>query len=146
MRSATEVRRADIVVWLLGPSASACVETDPAERIRRLGRHLNDCGRLEPAAWTAHATRTVVDGKRRLLQAADAVLSNGFPYPPFWRSALRRYQQAVLDSVQSPAVCVPVEFSDSSSVEESHARVQAYLRDFGTALEGWPAIWDLMRR
>jgi hypothetical protein len=145
MPSASGIRLSDLIQGISAPWASACVETEVSSRMRSLGRHLLACGRLEPRAWQPLVTTTVVEAKRRILLSTEAVLSNGFSYPPAWRTAIRQYQQAVLDSITSADMTVPAEYRACASREDAMSAVQKHLRAFGEALIEWPDFWGLQR-
>lgn len=144
--SASDLRITDVLLQLSRMYTDGCVSAVPEERLRGLGRHLIECGRLEVRAWRALLTRLGVEAKRRLLVAADSTLASGFPYPVYWRAALRRYQQAVLESLLSPTFYVPVDYQTCSTIDQSLARFQADVAAFGEALIAWPDVWEMGRQ
>lgn len=144
--SADVIRTSDVVQWLAAPWVAAQVKSDAADRMHELGVFLDGCGRLSPAAWRARLTSAVVDARRRTLIAVEQVLSRDFQYPDHYRRAIRRYQQALLDSIRSDNAIVPLEYRDRPSLDRAMEDLQHYLVSFGEALMAWPTIWEAQKR
>lgn len=140
--SASTTRTAEVVQWLAAPFVAAHLSSDSASRMCGLGAFLVECGRLDLPAWKALLTSAAVAAKRRSLVAVEMVLSRDFAYPIHMRQAIRRYQQAALNSTTSATLIIPAEYRDRPSSDHAIEDLQTYVSRFGEALMAWPAIWN----
>lgn len=142
MPSATSVRMSDVIAWLAEPGMRQDLRVDVSVRMRALGDILIAAGSLPSGLFRSLLADRLVEAKCRTLRAAEVALGSGFDYPAHWRQSMRRYQQAVLTSLTSERLCVPVEY-EHCSLDEALANVQRDLCGFGHALQVWPELWML---
>jgi hypothetical protein len=143
MRSATTTRMCDIIRWLAEPGMRADLSVDVGVRMVNLGAILIAAGSLPPVRFRSLLADRLVEAKCQTLRAAEVALGSGFDYPKHWRQAMRRFQQALLTSLTSDRLCVPVLYEHCASLDDALAQVQGHLLEFGRALQMWPAFWLL---
>jgi hypothetical protein len=143
--SAAHIRLSDVVHGL---AASWSVPADVLStrgRLRDLGRYLATAADADPAVFRDRVTGLVVDLKGRVLRACQSLLQSRYGYPTYWLEATIAYRQAVLASLASPRMAVPLEFDDVRDTVQALSVLQCHVRDFGEALEWWPRMWDASR-
>jgi hypothetical protein len=143
--SAAYIRLSDVIHGLAASWSVPIGVLSTRGRLRDLGRHLTRLADADPAAFRDRVTGTVVDLKGRVLRACQALLQSRYAYPPYWRAATIAYRQAVLTSLASPRMAVPLELDEIRDTIHALAVLQCHVRDFGEALEWWPQMWDASR-
>jgi hypothetical protein len=143
--SAAHVRLSDVVHGLTAAWSVPADVLSTRGRLRDFGRYLATVADADPAVFRERMTSLVIDLKGRMLRACQSVLQSRYAYPTYWQDATIAYRQAVLTSLASPRMAVPLELDDVRDTVRALSVLQSHVRDFGEALEWWPRVWDASR-
>lgn len=144
--SATWIRFADVVQWLIASWAPPEGEVPVFERMRLLGAHLRALSESSPAVFEDRIATLARESRWRLLGACEMFLAGPFDYPKFWLAAFARFQRAVLASLASARLVIPLEYRDEPDTAAAMSRLASNVGMFGRALAAWPALWEAHRQ
>lgn len=139
MASARQSRAADFLLFVVTRMAPATFATNPAARLRRLGRLFEEAGALPESDFKALVAEAKIGMMAQVLTQAEAVASDP-ACPQHWRQATEEYRRAFRESVVRPEYFLPIEFANDSL--DGFQRMQQFVADFGAFLTWWPEIWD----
>ena len=134
-------RLADLVAGLVASTSVGVMPGSPSGKLANLGSCLTDLGSLNGADFAAWARKASLRTLADRLDRAETDAHND-PYCPFyWREALMRYRDSLMDAASAWRTWVPAEFQTGANPDEDgSATTQRCVRSFGDLCAAWPSI------
>ncbi len=141
------IRANDVVAQLIHSSQSWLCSNDPKENLRDLGRFLINLGSCSQDDFQDRIYRIYSSETGRQIQMAEQLLSRRNKNPAYWISHMRRYIEALRNSLLNNDFLNPAEMDNSSSPESIHSKndrksFQEIISLFGRLLCSWPDIYE----
>ncbi|ODS52292.1 MAG: hypothetical protein ABS36_16980 [Acidobacteria bacterium SCN 69-37] len=140
MPSARQSRLADFLLFVVTRLAPTTLATDPADRLRHLGRLFDDMAMLPAEDFRALVAESKLSTLSQELTRASSAAADP-ACPVYWRRALEDYQRVCRKSVTRPAFFLPIEFHDGD-LDAGFAEMQQFVARFGELLCWWPEMWS----
>jgi hypothetical protein len=140
IRSAEQVRLAEVVLAISRPWALTCPLRDAAGRMRSLARHLTDLSSLSVDDFRAHVRATVIQQKWREAARCDDAQAGPYAYPGYWKRAFDQYRDTTIRSIREHRFDEPIEFKSSAEGNDVDG-LQRHMATLGRALDMWPDLW-----
>jgi amino acid adenylation domain-containing protein len=127
---------------------------DPADGLRRLGRFIQDLGRMEPGAFDELARRKVRDRAEAFAAGLEARLAGWREQQergdrpeggPLWAEDVRRYLDLLRRHMADPDFVLPLDLLYHREPEEARRLAQRLLVHHGRLLEAWPDLIEVVR-
>jgi hypothetical protein len=135
----------DVVLHCLASHAQGPATREPAQRLRALGRHLKDCGTLNPRDFAEF----VRIQRWRQLSASVSQLEDSLAVypgaPASWTDDVQRCIDESNECLRRQDDVAPADLVAGRSADEARALMQRLLVGFGELLEYWPDIHEAAR-
>jgi hypothetical protein len=134
-----------VLFALLHSATSNDTGARPQTRLRQLGQHLIDLGRMDGDDFAAYAASASLDMWARERERLDTLAASIPRLPPYWTAGLKKYRRRFLESAARADFFVPIEVRSGRSVGEGFRRTQEFVENYGQLLRAWPEIWSIAR-
>ena len=118
-----------------GPTA-----TTGADRLRAMGRHLEEVGNLPGAAFDEFLRLQAWQTTSAYIALTEEHLQAWGETPAFWVNDVRKYLEMLRHALIRDDYCIPLDLLDGRSVEETRRVAQRLVRGFGQFLSWWPEM------
>jgi hypothetical protein len=142
--SASRTRTTEVLSMLMHSCHIPRFIADPAARMRRLGQHLCEIGRLRRSEFVPLVRESVLEVRSWELKRIEADL-NSASCSTAWRESANRYRETYLASAQHSEFSLPIEFR-SGHLDSDSERFRAFVRSFGELVAAWPEIVSVAHR
>jgi hypothetical protein len=136
---------ADVVLHCLVSHTHGLATREPAQRLRALGRHLQDFGTLKPRDFEEFLRVQ----RWRQLSASVSHLEDSLALyhdaPAGWTDDVHRCIDEAHECLKRQDDVAPADLLPGRDAEEARALVQRLLSRFGELLEHWPDIHEAAR-
>jgi hypothetical protein len=118
---------------------------DVASRMRALGHHLQEIGRLPQPEFDALARERFLESAGWRLAKVEDALEYWRGEPEFWARDCERFREVILRSVRQPTV-VPCDLTGGRTDEGARALARRLILRYGELLVDWPDIFAAARQ
>lgn len=144
-KTAAWTRMGELLVRLLLRAPASEVLGDRAARMRALGQHLVSLGELPVAALFDVIEAETRTQKQRYADHLQQLLRRHDGRPRWWADDVRRHLQLLRRSLESDALCVPLELRERHSLPRARQLVRTIVARYGRLLRAWPELVEAVR-
>lgn len=143
--SASTLRITDLVAAILSTCWMPPFRAAVPERLRRMDEHIQAITALDPGGFRDAIRAVIIERRAQELLRIESMEVPEAGFPPFWNAALARYRATVLEVLEDPTFCCPVEIHRIPDPTECLEVCRVWLDDFAALLHAWPDLWRAAR-
>jgi hypothetical protein len=115
-------------------------ETHGAEKLKKVGAHLEALGTMHAPQFAEFARAKVVDEIAALILHLEERLSNSSNAPDYWRQDVERCVAVLRQSALREDVYLPLDLLYNRSPDEAREKTRRLVQKFGQLLRWWPEM------